>query len=152
MSMNSFAELLEAAVAIRHGDFSTQTPPGIEKPPESLLAAFPSPEDIGILWQTGAHVPIYFLHRVMSTPYFDLERDGLDLPKTPFPMPGPDTHPVPLAKSMFLMVTLLQYLDPGSHEQIKYTPPLFISASWDVNLRTLSEKVYREKGRLSDYL
>ncbi|KAI0603275.1 hypothetical protein F4775DRAFT_532855 [Biscogniauxia sp. FL1348] len=94
---------------------------------EALYAAFPSPEDIGILWQTGAHVSIYF-HRVMSTPYLDLERDGLDLPKTPFPIPGPDTHPVLLARSMFLMATLLQYLDPESHEQIKYMsePPRVI--------------------------
>ncbi|THC92573.1 hypothetical protein EYZ11_007936 [Aspergillus tanneri] len=82
---------------------------------QALHAALPSPEDLEIMLKAGAHVSIYF-HQVMMAPYSDVERDGLDLLGTAWP--DPDTHPVLLAKYIFLLAITLQYVDPESYEQI----------------------------------
>ncbi|KAI1083469.1 hypothetical protein F5B20DRAFT_568632 [Whalleya microplaca] len=88
------------------------------QPSPVLHAALPPREDVEVLWKAGAHVSIYF-HQVMTTPYAELEGNGLHSPSTLLDIPGPNTHPVLLAKHMFLIATVLQYLDPESHEQIK---------------------------------
>lgn len=82
---------------------------------QALHAALPSLEDLEIMLRAGAHVSIYF-HRVMMAPYSDVERDGLDLLGTAWP--ESNTHPVLLAKYIFNLAIILQYIDPESYEQI----------------------------------
>ncbi|PYH88208.1 hypothetical protein BO71DRAFT_339403 [Aspergillus ellipticus CBS 707.79] len=85
---------------------------------QALYASLPSRKDIDILWKARAHVSIGF-HRVMITAYPDLERDGLESPETLMDIPGPEAHPVWLARYMFLVSKALRYLDlPQSEEQI----------------------------------
>ncbi|KAL2813187.1 hypothetical protein BDW59DRAFT_34788 [Aspergillus cavernicola] len=83
-----------------------------------LHASLPSREDVAILWKMGSHISISF-HGVMMIPYPDLERDGLNNFRTLLDMPGPESHPVHLARYMFLVATVLQYLDlEKSRQQI----------------------------------
>ncbi|KAI2611971.1 hypothetical protein GGR54DRAFT_616662 [Hypoxylon sp. NC1633] len=85
----------------------------------ALHAALPSRDDVEILWKAGAHVSVY-LQAVMTTPYPELERCGLDPSRTLTDIPGPETHPVLVAKHMFQIANFLQHLDPGCHEKIKH--------------------------------
>lgn len=85
---------------------------------QTLYDALPSKGDLDILWKAGAHVSIYF-HQVMMTPYAEMEKNDLDFSAALLDIPGPDTHPVLLAHYFFRIATILQYLDPESHEQLK---------------------------------
>ncbi|PLB53363.1 hypothetical protein P170DRAFT_508005 [Aspergillus steynii IBT 23096] len=84
---------------------------------QTLYDALPSKEDLDILWKAGAHASIHF-HQVMMTPYPEMEKNDLDSSDTQ-DIPGPDTHPVLLAHYFFRITTVLQYLDPESHGQLK---------------------------------
>lgn len=68
------------------------------------------------MWKAGAHASIYF-HQLMMASYTDMNEEELGSSAALLDVPGPDTHPVLLAKYMFLVVTVLQYLDPESREQ-----------------------------------
>jgi hypothetical protein len=103
----------QAPVRLAHSDA-----PEYAKLSQALHAALPSREDVEIMWKAGAHVSIYF-HRVMMAPYPDLERNGLDSPGILVDIPGPNTHPVLLAKYIFFIATVLQYLDSECYEPIK---------------------------------
>ncbi|KAH8424258.1 Zn(II)2Cys6 transcription factor [Aspergillus melleus] len=85
---------------------------------QALYDALPSKKDLDILWKTGAHVSINF-HLVMMTPYTEMEKNGLDTSGALLDVPPPDTHPVLLAHYFFRIATVLQYLDPESHGQLK---------------------------------
>ncbi|KAL3470433.1 hypothetical protein BJX99DRAFT_264240 [Aspergillus californicus] len=84
-----------------------------------LHANLLSRKDVKILLDVGAHGSISF-HGVMMTPYPDLERDGLHDFHSLLQPPPPDAHPVNLATYMFLLATVLQFLDPEkSRRQIE---------------------------------
>ncbi|KAK1140286.1 hypothetical protein N8T08_010488 [Aspergillus melleus] len=53
------------------------------------------------------------------TPQADMEKNGLNTSEALLDVPPPDTHPVLLAHYFFRISTILQYLDPESHGQLK---------------------------------
>ncbi|KAI9037528.1 uncharacterized protein KD926_000248 [Aspergillus affinis] len=85
---------------------------------QTLYDALPSRKGLDILCKAGAHVSIHF-HLVMMTPYTEMEKKGLDSSGALLDVPPPDTHPVLLAHYMFRIATVLQYLDPESHGQLR---------------------------------
>ncbi|RAK95407.1 Zn(II)2Cys6 transcription factor [Aspergillus ibericus CBS 121593] len=97
---------------------STSVPARYVKVSQALHASLPSREDMEVLWKVHAHASISF-SRVMVVPYPDLERDGLNC-SSMNNVPGPESHPVQLATYMFIVATVLQYMDlEKSKEQVK---------------------------------
>ncbi|PWY88062.1 hypothetical protein BO94DRAFT_516518 [Aspergillus sclerotioniger CBS 115572] len=85
---------------------------------QALYASLPSRDDVEVLWKVHAHASISF-NRVMMVPYPELERNGLNC-SSMNDVPGPESHPVRLAIYMFLIATVLQYMDlEKSKEQVK---------------------------------
>ncbi|ROV92588.1 hypothetical protein VMCG_08927 [Cytospora schulzeri] len=84
----------------------------------ALHSALPSRGDLEIMWKAGAHVSIHF-NQVMSIAYPDLESLESNWPEKLLEVPTPTTHPVLLAKHMFLVITFLQYLDPVLMDKVE---------------------------------
>lgn len=84
----------------------------------ALYAALPCREDLEVLCKARPHVSIHF-DRVMRIAYSDLPDLEPSWLEKLLRVPSPKTHPVLLAKYMFLVVTFLQYLDPALVDQVK---------------------------------
>ncbi|ROV95704.1 hypothetical protein VMCG_07580 [Cytospora schulzeri] len=52
-------------------------------------------------------------------PYTTLDHTGLKTPESLLDVPGPDMHPVLIARHMLLLATYLQHLHPDLHKDIK---------------------------------
>ncbi|MCJ1312677.1 hypothetical protein MMC25_006353 [Agyrium rufum] len=55
----------------------------------------------------------------MTVPYTTLEQRGLQTPESLMEIPGPNAHPVLIAKYMLLLASLLRHLHPDLHKKIK---------------------------------
>ncbi|KAL9473849.1 hypothetical protein ACSS6W_008229 [Trichoderma asperelloides] len=75
---------------------------------QMLHAALPSHEDALALCALGGGVAVY-PKQLLSRPYDHLSHAGWDSPETMAELPGPDVHPVLLAKKLLYLSILLQY-------------------------------------------
>ncbi|PKK43129.1 hypothetical protein CI102_13476 [Trichoderma harzianum] len=75
---------------------------------QMLHAALPSHEDALALCALGGGVAVY-LKQLLSRPYDYLSNAGWDSPEMMAELPGPDVHPVLLAKKLLYFSILLQY-------------------------------------------
>lgn len=73
-----------------------------------LHAALPSQEDALTLCALGGGVAVY-QKQLLSRPYDHLSNAGWDSPEMMAELPGPDVHPVLLAKKLLYFSILLQY-------------------------------------------
>jgi hypothetical protein len=55
----------------------------------------------------------------MTIPYTTLDQNGLKSPESLLEIPGPNLHPVLIARHMLLIATFLQHLHPDLHREIK---------------------------------
>ncbi|KAL2811268.1 hypothetical protein BJX63DRAFT_399555 [Aspergillus granulosus] len=94
-------------------------PPSVSSPQDQhpyvdlsreLHASLPSWEDISRLYEAGTHVSIAF-DVAMMVPYSEWESNWSDGTASLLEIPSADSHPVLLAKYMFLLVRALQHLD-----------------------------------------
>ncbi|KAL7922337.1 hypothetical protein ACQKWADRAFT_320872 [Trichoderma austrokoningii] len=75
---------------------------------QMLHAALPSHEDALALCALGGGVAVY-QKQLLSRPYDHLSHAGWDSPEMMAELPGPDVHPVLLAKKLLYFSILLQY-------------------------------------------
>ena len=73
-----------------------------------LHAALPSHEDAMALCALGGGVAVY-QKQLLSRPYDHFSKAGWDSPEMMAELPGPDVHPVLLAKKLLYFSILLQY-------------------------------------------
>ncbi|VUC28757.1 unnamed protein product [Clonostachys rosea] len=87
-------------------------PPGVDtsKPSElskSLLAAWPSPEDLGILMEAPMSSSVLF-HGVICRPYSELMSQNIISPRQMLQPPALGTHPILITRKLLLLSTFLQ--------------------------------------------
>ncbi|KAM0258935.1 hypothetical protein ACHAQJ_003591 [Trichoderma viride] len=75
---------------------------------QMLHAALPSHEDALALCALGGGVAVY-MKQLLSRPYDYLSKAGWESPEMMAELPGPDVHPVLLAKKLLYFSILLQY-------------------------------------------
>ncbi|KAH8893849.1 hypothetical protein GQ53DRAFT_717532 [Thozetella sp. PMI_491] len=84
----------------------------------TLLAAFPSAQDIDVIRESIVGHPMYF-HLLNTKSHATLMREKpspINVPSTAFAACSAETHPVLIAKQMFLFATVLQH--PSFHDNI----------------------------------
>ncbi|KAK4164962.1 hypothetical protein QBC43DRAFT_352665 [Cladorrhinum sp. PSN259] len=79
---------------------------------EALHAAFPSAENLRIIYESGGNKTVVF-SLMMSTPYPVNEREALVDPRALFTRPARNTHPILLARHMLMLSTALQFVHPS---------------------------------------
>ncbi len=86
---------------------------------QALYAAMPTPRDAELLSQAGAQVMPQFIRLTLSLPYSAVGHSDKVSAKYLCDMPGPDTHPVLLAKYMLTFAFHLQYAHRDHFEQLQ---------------------------------
>ncbi|KAI9046072.1 uncharacterized protein KD926_006019 [Aspergillus affinis] len=83
----------------------------------TLWEALPSQDDTRRIAKASAHnsVPV---HEILTTPYVMLDQDGLRPQRRLMEIPGPNAHPVLLARHMLYLASFLQHLHPSLHEEV----------------------------------
>lgn len=83
----------------------------LEKLSRVLHAAFPAPQDVHRLCETYKDSTVY-IHQVLTKSYGELESQGLQTVAELARIPGPQTHPVLMARWMLLFALFLQQSFP----------------------------------------
>ncbi|OJJ07865.1 hypothetical protein ASPVEDRAFT_89096 [Aspergillus versicolor CBS 583.65] len=76
---------------------------------QQLYASFPSNEDVEIISEVAAHIPISF-YTFITRSYPNIE-NGVDEPNAMLDRPSAETHPVLLGRYILRIVMILQCLD-----------------------------------------
>ncbi|EXJ90441.1 hypothetical protein A1O1_03543 [Capronia coronata CBS 617.96] len=96
---------------------TTAGPGGYEALSRSLHQSLPSPEDTQRTCKASRHFSVLF-NEMLTMPYSALQ-DRLDSPEILLEPPGPNVHPVLIARHMLLLATFLQPLHPDLHPEIR---------------------------------
>jgi hypothetical protein len=78
----------------------------------------PSRRDTARIGQASSHHSVPF-HEILTTPYDVLDREGVRQQNDLLEIPGPDVHPVLIARHMLHLASFLQHLHPDLHEEIR---------------------------------
>lgn len=62
---------------------------------------------------------VVLAHELLTTPYAELDAAGLEKQETLLDIPGPDAHPVMIARHMLRLASHLQHLHPVLHTDIR---------------------------------
>jgi hypothetical protein len=89
-----------------------------ERLSRALHISLPSREDTEMICKASGHGSIPF-HEILTMPYTTLDRDGLKSPESLLETPGPNMHPVLIARHMLYLAVFLQHLHPDIHKEIK---------------------------------
>ncbi|KAH8896374.1 hypothetical protein GQ53DRAFT_591445, partial [Thozetella sp. PMI_491] len=84
---------------------------------QRLLAAYPSPADIGIIGRLGENLALY-LHQIFVAPFNILQRGVAAESERLCVRYTVETHPVLIARQMLLLAGILAHADPTSCQQL----------------------------------
>lgn len=95
---------------------SPTTRPGqYEKLSRILYKSLPSQEDTELICNATSYTSISFLD-MLTMPYTTLDQNGRKSPEGLLERPGPNAHPVLIARYMLHLALFLQHLNPDSNE------------------------------------
>ncbi|EXJ80946.1 hypothetical protein A1O3_07234 [Capronia epimyces CBS 606.96] len=84
----------------------------------ALHEALPSRDDVEMICRPSGQRGVMY-HQFLTIPYTNLEQDGLESPESLLEIPGPDVHPVLIARYMLHVASHLQSLHPDYHKKIQ---------------------------------
>lgn len=128
--------------ALLGGDPDTS---GADPLSRTLYDSLPSQQDTARIYKaSGGHNSIPF-HEILTTPYGILDRDGRRSQNHPLEIPGPNVHPVLIARHMLHLASFLQHLHPDLNEELRglSEPPQIIRerlADKAISLVTTSDR------------
>ncbi|KAI0099746.1 hypothetical protein GGR51DRAFT_576176 [Nemania sp. FL0031] len=98
--------------------------PGVHQPNKyiqlsrTLFEALPPQEDIELIWRAGNRTSVHLVHHFQMSPE-DNERASVEeLQHKLLRRPGPNAHPVLIARYMLLLAKFMQYLSPQCFETL----------------------------------
>jgi hypothetical protein len=98
---------------------SDQGASGADPLSQSLYDSLPSRRDTARIYKaSGGHHSIPF-HDILTTPYGILDQDCLRSQSRLLEIPGPNAHPVLIARHMLHLASFLQHLHPDLHEELR---------------------------------
>ncbi|KAI5861395.1 hypothetical protein GGS23DRAFT_598549 [Durotheca rogersii] len=83
-----------------------------------LYESLPSREDTHKICE-AIRRPSVLIHETLTIPYTILGQTGLKTPESLLEFPGPDSHPILIARHMLRLAAFLLRLHPDIHEEIK---------------------------------
>jgi hypothetical protein len=103
---------------VESATYAPAVPDKYERLSRILHQSLPSQEDTEMICKASSRVCMFF-QEISTMSDNSRDRNGLTAPKTLLERPGPNLHPVLIARHMLHLATFLQHLHPDIHEEIK---------------------------------
>ncbi|KAF2666270.1 hypothetical protein BT63DRAFT_54739 [Microthyrium microscopicum] len=104
---------------------------------QTLLAAFPSQNDIDILCKSDYQATYYF-HKIMTNADHGLDHEAYNFVDELAQIPSPSTHPVMIAKRMLIFASFLQYFPPHTVAELSEPASIVIKRLTDAAIQLVT--------------